>query len=399
MSLTRYAAVTDELLSAYIDDVVTEAERALVEAALREDKTIAWRLESLRQTVQLLQTLPLMALPRSFTLSDWQVAGANSPENPVTLLPVSTRAARLRSANSATRTVESWWARTWQSWSGFWQGGNLLLRNAATLSLALFLFLFGGRQFVSPTFAPSGQVLPVNTSVENTAVAPRQAQILPTTEAAVMAAPAAAAAPPSQPAQSVQEPAPAEGIAASEAQQAKGAAAMPANEAADGGASSRAGVPTPPATQGAEQAGGGSGLDAMAESAAASAAALPADTSTFTSALSTNLQSTNLQLTPTIALTSMLVSPLLISVPQMVAQVAPTEATVPNTPATTATAMLSVSLSVTSTVDQSKVEAPPLEPPALADRFGQLWRISQWISAGITLLLVAFWLRSRVVAA
>ena len=69
MTLSDYRRITDELLSAYIDDEVTEEERALIEAALLADMEIAWRVESLRQTVNLLQDLPELPLPRTFTLT------------------------------------------------------------------------------------------------------------------------------------------------------------------------------------------------------------------------------------------------------------------------------------------------------------------------------------------
>ncbi|HRW10840.1 MAG TPA: hypothetical protein P5121_37315, partial [Caldilineaceae bacterium] len=68
MSLSRFPQITNELLSAYLDGLVTDDERQLIERALTEDAEIAWRLESLRQTVQLLQSMPALALPKSFTL-------------------------------------------------------------------------------------------------------------------------------------------------------------------------------------------------------------------------------------------------------------------------------------------------------------------------------------------
>ena len=52
MTTAPYPQVTNELLSAYIDEAVTEEERRLVEHAVAEDADVAWRLESLRATVR-----------------------------------------------------------------------------------------------------------------------------------------------------------------------------------------------------------------------------------------------------------------------------------------------------------------------------------------------------------
>ena len=70
MKSSEYGRITDELLSAYIDNAVTEQERNLVEAAVAADAEVAWRLDTLQQTVQLLHALPELALPRSFTIQE-----------------------------------------------------------------------------------------------------------------------------------------------------------------------------------------------------------------------------------------------------------------------------------------------------------------------------------------
>src|SRR5262245_17931765 len=80
MTLSDSRRITDELLSAYIDGEVTEQERALVEAAIAADEEVAWRLDSLRQTVSLLHDLPELALPRSFTLTLDQAQMAQSAQ-------------------------------------------------------------------------------------------------------------------------------------------------------------------------------------------------------------------------------------------------------------------------------------------------------------------------------
>lgn len=76
MTTAPYPQVTNELLSAYIDEAVTEEERRMVEQAVAEDADIAWRLESLRATVRLLRELPALSLPRSFVLTPEQIRQA-----------------------------------------------------------------------------------------------------------------------------------------------------------------------------------------------------------------------------------------------------------------------------------------------------------------------------------
>ena len=73
MNSSEYSHINDELLSAYLDDAVTDQERVLVEAAVATDRNIAWRLETLKHTILLLNGLPEMAVPRSFALQQAQV--------------------------------------------------------------------------------------------------------------------------------------------------------------------------------------------------------------------------------------------------------------------------------------------------------------------------------------
>ncbi len=58
-----------ELLSPYLDDAVTADERARVENALAQSPELRAELDSLRATVQLMQSLPRVPAPRPFTLS------------------------------------------------------------------------------------------------------------------------------------------------------------------------------------------------------------------------------------------------------------------------------------------------------------------------------------------
>lgn len=57
-----------ELLSAYIDEMLDDAERSAVEQRLREEPLLRRELAALRQTVALLRRLPTLKAPRDFTL-------------------------------------------------------------------------------------------------------------------------------------------------------------------------------------------------------------------------------------------------------------------------------------------------------------------------------------------
>jgi len=60
---------TRDLLSPYLDGEVTADERARVQDALAQSAELRAELDSLRHTVQIMQTLPRMVAPRPFTLS------------------------------------------------------------------------------------------------------------------------------------------------------------------------------------------------------------------------------------------------------------------------------------------------------------------------------------------
>ncbi|MEO8606990.1 MAG: hypothetical protein ABI690_03875 [Chloroflexota bacterium] len=62
-----------ELLSAYLDGALTETERAALETRLQNDVGLRQELEALRQTVNLVQTLPPLKAPRNFTLTSSMV--------------------------------------------------------------------------------------------------------------------------------------------------------------------------------------------------------------------------------------------------------------------------------------------------------------------------------------
>jgi len=75
-------SIPDELLSAYLDGEVSERERIQVEAVIAADPQSARRLASLRRTVQMVQDMPRVPVPRAFTLSEKRVGIA--PAKPAT---------------------------------------------------------------------------------------------------------------------------------------------------------------------------------------------------------------------------------------------------------------------------------------------------------------------------
>jgi hypothetical protein len=70
---SQHQHVSEDLLSAYLDNQVTAAERDRIERHLRACKTCQRELDTLRQTVALLRVMPRVPVPRAFTLSEAQV--------------------------------------------------------------------------------------------------------------------------------------------------------------------------------------------------------------------------------------------------------------------------------------------------------------------------------------
>ena len=68
--------ISDELLSAYIDRQISEAELRRVEKALVAEPALQQRLETLQATVALLRSAPALVAPRAFVLSENQVLAA-----------------------------------------------------------------------------------------------------------------------------------------------------------------------------------------------------------------------------------------------------------------------------------------------------------------------------------
>jgi len=153
MNSSEFSRITDELLSAYIDNAVTAQERKLVEAASAADAEIAWRLDSLRQTVALLHGLPEISLPRSFVLHESQVMEAVAPSRGLT--------SRARPGSA------SFLDRLRSGWRSFWQTGNPILRNAAAAAFVLLLVLAGGDALLGDLSfgrglqAPAGDAAPI----------------------------------------------------------------------------------------------------------------------------------------------------------------------------------------------------------------------------------------------
>ena len=133
MSSFQHSHVSDDLLSAYLDGSVTTGEREQIEQAIAADPETAWRLESLRYTVDLLRQLPTLEAPRSFALSESLVEEQ--------ALPNTGRAGRGPQPSVRRRGA-------FQRWRQWWQMGNPLLRNAAAASFALFLVLVAGQNAI-----------------------------------------------------------------------------------------------------------------------------------------------------------------------------------------------------------------------------------------------------------
>ncbi|GIV70479.1 anti-sigma factor [Caldilinea sp.] len=147
MTTSRYPEITDELLSAYIDNAVSEEERALIERAILDDASVAWRLATLQETVRLLRNLPLLQAPRSFALTRDQVGQPLHEPAPV----VGVVTAEPRSVADARRGTPSprskRWSEWFEGWRRFWRAGSPIWRNAMAASMALLLVTL-----ILPTF-------------------------------------------------------------------------------------------------------------------------------------------------------------------------------------------------------------------------------------------------------
>ncbi|MCX6045294.1 MAG: hypothetical protein NT075_09280 [Chloroflexi bacterium] len=153
MTSSRYPQITDELLSAYIDDAITKEEKAIIETAMIDEPAIAWRLETLRYTITLLNSLPAVTLPRSFAISELQATSHIGAQT-------GARAGRATVvAQAPAWRIQAGLHNLGESWRNFWQIGNLFLRNAAAVSLAIFLVLVVSNEFVATAGLPNTQVM------------------------------------------------------------------------------------------------------------------------------------------------------------------------------------------------------------------------------------------------
>ncbi len=165
MTTSRYPAITDELLSAYIDGAVTGAERLAIEQAVNDDPDVAWRLTTLQETVSLLRSLPVVQAPRSFALTAQQLRRV-APEITRAGDVVLEKPAAVNPAARPPRVDEPGaWGRFVEGWRRFWQGGNPALRNAMAASMAALLLLLIVPSLLStPTESPGAQTQQVQAS-------------------------------------------------------------------------------------------------------------------------------------------------------------------------------------------------------------------------------------------
>ena len=129
MSAQLSHSIDEELIAAYVDGDVTAEERLQVETAMAASEQVAWEVESLRRTVELLREMPKAALPRSFVLAESQVEDV-------------LQARRARSNPSPKAGVEEPPPESpWQRILDYLGGGNPLYRNAAMAAAVLLLIV------------------------------------------------------------------------------------------------------------------------------------------------------------------------------------------------------------------------------------------------------------------
>ena len=128
MALQFSNSIDEELIAAYVDGDVSAEERQRVEAAMAVNEQIAWEVNTLRQTVELLHDMPRVALPRSFVLTEDQVKD---------VVQARRSHARVPPAVEVEAPAESAWQRLLE----FLYGGNPVFRNAAALAAVLLLLV------------------------------------------------------------------------------------------------------------------------------------------------------------------------------------------------------------------------------------------------------------------
>jgi anti-sigma factor RsiW len=129
-------SVDEELVAAFVDGDVTAEERQRVEAAMASDEQVAWEVNTLRQTVELLQDLPAVPLPRSFVLTEDQVADVLLERRSRAIATAAPAAAAPAAADQDPQDSP------WQRFLRFLNGGDLALRNAAALAAVLLVLFY-----------------------------------------------------------------------------------------------------------------------------------------------------------------------------------------------------------------------------------------------------------------
>lgn len=150
-----------ELLSAYLDNMLNEAERTALEARLVGDDSLRAELEALRNTVSLIKALPVLKAPRNFTLTPEMVKSKTEPSAPSMV--------KSRTEPSSPNMSKS---RT--------EPGRVIRFPISTAmsAAASFIFIIIGLLLLTngqilPTAAPP----PINRAVENMDVAMQQEQL------------------------------------------------------------------------------------------------------------------------------------------------------------------------------------------------------------------------------
>ena len=128
MTLQFSNSINEELIAAYVDGDVSAEERQRVEAAMAVNEQIAWEVNTLRQTVELLHDMPRVALPRSFVLTEDQVKDV-------------VQARRSHARVSPAVEVEAPAESPWERLLNYLNGGNPVFRNAAALAVVLLLLV------------------------------------------------------------------------------------------------------------------------------------------------------------------------------------------------------------------------------------------------------------------
>lgn len=150
-----------ELLSAYLDNMLTEAERTALEARLAGDDALRAELEALRNTVSLIKSLPVLKAPRNFTLTPEMVKSKTEPSSPSMV--------KSRTEPSSPNMSKS---RT--------EPGRVIRFPISTAMSAAASFVFiiiGLLLLTSGQILPNATPPPINRAVENMDVAMQQEQL------------------------------------------------------------------------------------------------------------------------------------------------------------------------------------------------------------------------------